>query len=290
MSGAQVSAPLPLSVVELLRDTGAASAAADGQVHIISVSAIREALAERWPRREDGISDFVHRSFGRTALADDLIVRLNEVDFILIQPSWPPVSALSRATQLMRETLSYFLGEVRPENIRVAVVDELFGDAVQARSVTAPEEAAAPRSEDSRHRDLTESVDGSPPWERFTVGAASSEPVTIKRPSGHDLEAVFFLEPVWNIANGAVASFLVQEAVFEANPAGGWGVPAWELFTPECHLALAQRRINYLEETLHDRGPELVAHLQISATCLRHSPTRARLLAALRRQIGGERR
>ena len=96
MSSSQVSAPLPSSVIELLRDTGAAAAAASGQVHIVSVSAIREALGPRWPRRSAGIEDFVERGFRRGALADDLILRLNPVDFILVQPSWPPLGAAGK--------------------------------------------------------------------------------------------------------------------------------------------------------------------------------------------------
>jgi hypothetical protein len=286
MSSSHVSAPLPSSVIELLRDTGAAAAAASGQVHIVSVSAIRDALGSRWPRRSAGIEDFVERGFRRGALADDLIVRLNPVDFILVQPSWPPLGALNRAMQLMRDTLSYFLGEVRPENIRVAVVDQLLGDAIQARSVapTAQTEGSA-----ATLRNLVDSTDGSPPWERFAAGAAMSDPVLVRRPDGGDLEAMFYLEPVWNLASGAVASFLVQSVVFELAPDGTRSPPCWTLFTPRCHLALVESRIDYLAREL-EAEPSLVAHLPISASCLRLTSTRFRLLSKLRRCLPDERR
>ncbi|RZJ02102.1 MAG: hypothetical protein EON90_00460 [Brevundimonas sp.] len=255
-------------------------------MHIVSVSAIRDALGSRWPRRSAGIEDFVERGFRRGALADDLIVRLNPVDFILVQPSWPPLGALNRAMQLMRDTLSYFLGEVRPENIRVAVVDQLLGDAIQARSVapTAQAEGSC-----ATLRNLVDSTDGSPPWERFAAGAAMSDPVLVRRPDGGDLEAMFYLEPVWNLASGAVASFLVRSVVFELAPDGTRSPPCWALFTPRCHLALVESRIDYLAREL-EAEPSLVAHLPISASCLRLTSTRFRLLSKLRRRLPDERR
>lgn len=275
---------LPESVIELLRDAGAASAVASGQVHVLSVSPIRDALAERWPRREAGVSDFVLRSFHRSALADDLILRLNDVDFIVVQPSWSPLGALNRASQLMRETLSYFLGEARPENIRVAVVDDLWGDTIQARAITPP---PAPSSPNGRGR-LAAAIDGSPPWERFTVGAAASGPVLVRRPEGQDLEAFFYLEPIWNASAGAVASFLVQSVVVEVSSDGARLPPDYALFTPRCHLALTSRRIAFLQQMLEQAAAPLVAHLPISADCLRLASTRFWLLSDLKRRLGGE--
>lgn len=90
------------SVGDLLRHAGASGAAERGQVHIVSMAAIREAVGSKWPRHEPLVEDFVIRSFKRAARDDDFIVRVNEADFVLIQPSRPPMAALNRASQLMR--------------------------------------------------------------------------------------------------------------------------------------------------------------------------------------------
>lgn len=287
MSSRSIGAAIPMSVIELLRDAGAAAAVASGQVHVISVSPIKTALGGRWARRESGVVDFVQRSFGRGALADDLIVRLNEVDFIVVQPSWPPLGALNRASQLVRETLSYFLGEALPENIQVAVVDSLDGATIQARTI-----AALPGGADEGRRspdgDLADSSDGSPPWERFRVNGAVSEPVLVRAPTGQTLEAFFYLEPIWNAAAGVVASFLVKSVVFEVSSEGARLPPDWDLFTPQCHMALTSRRIAYLRQVLEEAGVPLVAHLPIPSDCLRHSSTRFWLLSDLRRRLGDD--
>lgn len=287
MTSGSIGASIPTSIIELLTNAGAAASVAAGQVHVISVSPIREALGPRWARRQEGIADFIERSFQRSALADDMIVRINEVDFIVVQPSWPPLGALNRASQLVRDTLSYFLGEARPENVRVAMVEALEGGVIRARPIAAPK--LPPQSGASPGvRDLAGSTDGSPPWERFSVAGDMSEPVFVRGATGQTLEAFFYLEPIWNADAGVVASFLVQSVVFEVTPGGERLPPDEGLLTPQCHLALNSRRIAYLRQMLYEAPVPLVAHLPISGHCLRLSSTRAWLLSDLRRQLSDD--
>lgn len=80
--------PPPLgSALELLsREETVRDAIARGQFHIMSLAPVRAALGERWSRNEGLVEDFVVRSFRRIADADDMIVRVNDADFVLIQP------------------------------------------------------------------------------------------------------------------------------------------------------------------------------------------------------------
>lgn len=272
------------SVGDLLRHAGGSGAAERGQVHILSVAAIRDAVGERWSRHEPLVEDFVIRSFRRGARDDDFIVRVNEADFILIQPSREPMAALSRASQLMRETLSYFIGAVKTEHIHISVVDRLDGDGVEA---TRLDEGQLARASHERSADLSASEDGSPPWERFGVSRPSRKVVTIRRTDGADLQAVFYLDPVWNVASGAVVSFVVQTVAVQADPDGQLSTVEAGSMTPKSYTALAAKRIQFVRELAGPdpagAPPAIAVHLPLSFNSLSHSSTRSMILADLKK-------
>lgn len=275
---------IPASVGELLRHAGAFSAAEQGQVHVISVAAIREVVGERWQRHEPLVEDFVIRSFRRGARDDDFIVRVNEADFILIQPSRTSMAALSRASQLMRETLSYFLGAAKNEHINIAVVDSLRDCDVVATRVSHDD---LQRASDERSVDLARSDDGSPPWERFGVSRPPRKVVTIRRPDGGDIQAVFYLDPVWNVARGAVVSFVARTVAVQTGSDGEFEGIDPTAMTPSSHAALAIQRIRFLKELVtggpDEENPAIAVHLPISFNCLSHSSPRTALLSELKK-------
>lgn len=265
----------------MLRDADAARAAEQGLVHIISVDAIREAVGERWGRHQDLVEDFVIRSFRRTAREDDFIVRVNDADFILIQPGRSAVAALSRASQLMRETLSYFLGAVKAENIRISVVDRLQGDGIEATAVS-PDEMA--RASLARASDLADAQDGSPPWELFGVTSVLRRAALVARPNASSLRVMFYLQPVWNVQKGAVAAFLIRSVVLEVSAAGELRPPDPEDLSARCHLELALRAMAFAEEVwTGSEGPPPALHLPIAFGGLTHSSARTRVIAQLTR-------
>lgn len=269
------------SVADLLRHAGASGAAEGGQVHIVSVSAIREAVGERWGRHESLVEDFIIRSFRRSAREDDFIVRVNEADFVLIQPSREPMAALSRASQLMRDALSYFLGAVKIEQIHISVVDRIDGDVVEATRVSERELTLASQE---RSVDLSTSEDGSPPWEKFGVCRPPRKVVSLRLADGTDIQAVFFLDPVWNIANGAVASFVARTIAVQAGPDGQLTTIEPSLMTPKSYAALAAKRVQFVRELGGAEAPPAIGvHLPLSFNCVSHSSTRMTILADLKK-------
>lgn len=275
----QLAASLSTSVWEMLRDAGAAQAAERGQVHVISVAAIRDAVGARWTRHQDLVEDFVVRAFKRAARDDDFIVRVNDADFILIQPGRPAVGALSRASQLMRETLSYFLGAVKAEDVRIAIVDRLQGDAVEATAVSADQ---LERAADQHPRDLKDSLDGSAPWERFGVASPVRKTTLIERPDAANLRALFYLEPVWNVRQGAVAAFRIRSVVLQEAADGELLPTEPEDLTPRCQLELALRRISFAAEVWDSSpGTPPALHLPTAFSALTHSSARMAFIARL---------
>ena len=274
------------SVADLLRHAGASGAAERGQVHILSVAAIRDAVGERWARHEPLVEDFVIRSFRRSAREDDFIVRVNEADFVLIQPSREPMAALSRASQLMRETLAYFLGAAKVEHIHISIVDRLDGAGVEATRVGERELA---RAAQGRPIDLSSSEDGSPPWERFGVSRPPRKVVTIRLTDGADLQAVFYLDPVWNIASGAVVSFVARTVAVQAGPDGVLSPIEPSSMTPKSYTTLAGKRLQFVRElggNPADGLPAIAVHVPLSFNCLSHSGSRMNVLADLKKLAG----
>ena len=275
----QLAASLSTSVWEMLRDAGAAQAAERGQVHVISVSAIRDAVGARWTRHQDLVEDFVIRAFRRAGREDDFIVRVNDADFILIQPGRPAVGALSRASQLMRETLSYFLGAVKAEDVRIAIVDRLQGDGIEATAVSAEQ---LDRAAGERSRDLSDSQDGSPPWERFGVTSAIRKTVRIERPNAASLRALFYLEPVWNLRQEAVAAFRIRSVVLQETGLGELTPPRPGDLTPSCRMELSRRQVAFAEEVWETQpGPPPALHLVLDFGGLTQSSGRTALTSRL---------
>lgn len=278
------------SITDMLRHTGANDLAAQGLVHVLDLEAIRHAVSNRWPRHHTLVEDYVLRAFARNANEDDFIVRVNDTEFVLVQPSRSPMSALSRSSQLLRETLTFFLGAAEAECIKISVVDRIGPEGLEATRVGSDQLA---RAAAERTRDLSNSVDGSAPWQRFGVPRSLRKTVTIKRPHGPDLKTLFYLEPVWNVRRSVVISSIVRTVVVQSTPDGGAEAVDPTLLTPSASAALAIQRAIFVRNFLAsagDSGSGIAIHVPISLNCLSHSGTRTTVLAELRRLAADDRR
>jgi hypothetical protein len=277
------------SITDMLRHSGADEAARRGQVQLVSVAAIREAVGDRWARHQPLVEDFVTRAFARNATEDDLIVRVNDTDFLLIQPSRTSMGALSRSSVLLRETLTFFLGAAEAENIHISVVDRIGDDGLEATRVTGDqlETAAA-----EREGDLAHSRDGSAPWERFGVARPPRKMAAIKRPGEGDIQAMFYLDPVWHVAREAVVSFVVRTVAVQHSAAGDVEPVDVAGLTTGAAAALNIQRLIFIDELLGgDRsGPAVAVHAPISLNALSYSGSRTAVLSELRRLVHGDRR
>lgn len=283
-------APVSTSITDMLRHTGANDAAAEGLVHIVSVTAVRDIVGERWARHQSLVEDFVLRAFARNGREDDFIVPVNDTDFLLIQPGRTPMAALSRSSQLLRETLTFFLGAVEAGNINISVVDRIGEQGLEATRASAEQIA---RAAQERPVDLAQSFDGSAPWERFGVPRPPRKAVTIRRPDGADIQTVFYLEPVWHVERGAVVSFLVRTVCVQRTPEGANEAFDAADLVPGAAAALTIQRLMFVRELLGSEvapGLAIVIHVPISMNCLSYSGTRTSVLSELRRLVEGEQR
>lgn len=281
-----IDQPLSGGALDLLsRAAAVREAIAQGQFHIISLAPVRRALGVRWVRHEGLVEDFVLRSFRRTAGEDDVILRLNDADFVVVQPSRSPMEALNRVALLTRQTLSHFLGEVRPENIEISIIDQVLPDRIEARRVTQVQLEEAAGAEVVVLGD----GDASPPWEPFGDKRSPRKVVTFKRPEGGDLEALYYCEPIWNAARGVVACFYLRTTTFHLRAPGIRELVIPGDLTARTHAVIAQRRLRYARELLAQPAfHDIALTVPIALDVFAHSASRITVAQKLKKLTADE--
>lgn len=259
----------------------------NGQCHIISLASVREALDERWAKNAGLVEEFVSRTFQRGALEDDLMLRVNSVDYLLIQPSRSSMSALSRATMLKRAVLQRFLGQVQPELIIVSIIEQAEPGQITARRVAEPQiQAATSLATLEAGARMTASLAtpeiDSPPWEPFGTKKAPRKVVIFKRPDGAELEAVYYCEPVWNTARQAVSLFQLRTQTYFTR-GDTRALVAHDDLTARTLGVIAVRRLKHAREVLTHANPALAMTVPLSLDAFAHSSSRIAVMQKLRR-------
>ncbi|WP_292050475.1 MULTISPECIES: hypothetical protein [unclassified Brevundimonas] len=259
----------------------------NGQCHVISLAFIREALNERWAKNAGLLEEFVTRTFQRGALEDDLMLKVNSVDYLLIQPSRSSMSALSRATMLKRAVLHRFLGQVQTELISVSIIEQAEPGQITARRVAQSQIQAATslatlEAGARMSTSLAMPEIDSPPWEPFGTKKAPRKVVIFKRPDGAELEAVYYCDPVWNTSRQAVSLFQLRSQTYFTRD-GTQSLVAHEDLTARTLGVIAVRRLKHAREVLTHAHPELALTVPLSLDAFAHSSSRIAVMQKLRR-------
>ena len=101
--------------------------------------------------------------------------------------------------------------------------------------------------------------------------------IAVKRPGQSDVQAMFYLDPVWHVAKEAVVSFVVRTVAVQ-HLLGGEVEPVEVAgLTAGGSAALTIQRLIFLGELLGDEdrsGPSIVIHVPVSMNALSYSGTR----------------
>jgi hypothetical protein len=117
-------------------------AIASGCVNVISVEAIREGSGDRWPRRREQVATFIERAFARVSQPGDIMVPLNDAEFVTVQPSVARSAALGLSASVLTETLAFFLGAAAREDLRLFQVTSFVDGQMAVQSVDAGQAVA----------------------------------------------------------------------------------------------------------------------------------------------------
>jgi hypothetical protein len=177
-------------------------AISQGSVNVISVVAIRDGSGERWSRKREQVEDFVERAFARSNPGGGLIVALNDIEFLAIHADTSRWAALSLSAAILKETLTFFVGEAAREDVRVMQVTG-FADGELAVAPVDLGRLAASAEDVWGQGSRDHSV---PPSE-----AIDSVTKSVRLVSGElEVEATHRAKPTWNVKDKVVTSFLVE--------------------------------------------------------------------------------
>jgi hypothetical protein len=262
-------------------------AIAAGSVNILSVEAIRDRSGDKWPRKREQVEAFVERTFNRISQPGDLMVCLNDAEFVTVQPSVSRTTALSVSATILKETLAFFLGAAAREDLRLFQVTSFVGGALGVQPL-----------------DSGAAFDGDfeiPAPDPASDGDASSRPdaksfaptcedifwevtrrVRLNSPPDIALNLAITTEPTWNVGARVVASFLLRPSTSVAEgPTAPRMVRAGEL-SPNMAGEAACSLIEYAVELIGHRGVRVALHVPLSLNAITYSSSRYRLLHTLR--------
>lgn len=257
-----------------------------GAVNILSVEAIRDASGERWTRKREQVEAFVERRFAQLSLAGDMMVVLNDTEFVTVQPSVTRAAALSTSVKVVKETLAFFLGKAAREDLRI---HQVKGFANGAFSLEPASAAALDRLfEDDVNADVGRAEVRDEPSPATVAPLAEdlmwrpARRVRLVSPPDLDLDLALSPEPTWNVSARVVASFLLSPAIF-LNTAGMAPRPISSAeLSPNMAGEAALATLAYAVELITQKQAIVALHTPIALGALTYSASRFRLLNALR--------
>lgn len=132
------------SALDPFADAGLLAA---GKVNLIALDAIADRLGPRWALRRDQIHEHVDRTLARRLQSGGYHIRVSETDFLICQPELGRFSGQAACLQLLREILTYFIGDGAQADHSVLQVTEVGATAIQGVRVRASEVEEGERTE-----------------------------------------------------------------------------------------------------------------------------------------------
>ncbi|HEX4712667.1 hypothetical protein [Phenylobacterium sp.] len=259
-------------------------AIASGCVNVISVEAIREGSGDRWPRRREQVAAFIERAFTRVSQPGDIMVPLNDAEFVTVQPSVSRSAALGLSASVLTETLAFFLGAAAREDLRLFQVTSFVDGQMAVQSVEAGHAAAGEDAEPRRSGaggGAGAGADSLGPISDDLFWAATRRK-RLTSPPDIELDLEMMPEPTWNVGARVVASFLLRPAMWLTEGDKPPRTAECGELPPTLAGEVAVSGLAYAAELIGDLGVKVALHTPLPLNAITYSTSRYRLLHALR--------
>lgn len=193
---------------EALEPIRGSEALAKGQVNLIGLEAIVDALGERWQGRREQVYEHVEKVVERQMGPGGLLERVSETEYLVVQPDQGPFAAQARCLRMLREILGHFLGAVKPSHLDVCRVTELKGNELKATPVD-PRAAIEGEAREVQEARLAAEVDADPSLlspDRWTPFVAAT---------GRQTRVSCRLEPVFELRNNTRIGYRLARRVLD---------------------------------------------------------------------------
>jgi hypothetical protein len=122
--------PLGAAAIATLERLETAEALAEGGVTVIALDAIAARFGGRWNLRRDLVYEHAERTLGRQLGDQGYCQRISDTEYVVVQPRLGRIAGHALCVNAMRETLTHFLGAVRPIDLVMHEVTRITADGV----------------------------------------------------------------------------------------------------------------------------------------------------------------
>lgn len=179
----------------------------DGGVNMIGLDAIRRRLGDRWTSKKARVWEYVERGLERRLGPYDMVVRLDEVNYLIAMPGMSRFAAQAACMHALQDTLKFFLGDSQRRDIMVRNVTAVSGDEVCSAPLDPAaierDSAAPPEPAPDEHEHVTF-------WKPPLAGRTESSVFTSV--SRLPVQVALGVEAVWNLRRDLVTSFVIERA------------------------------------------------------------------------------
>ena len=162
-----------------------------GSVQVIGLQPIRARLGDRWPKKCVHVWAHFEAVLRRQLPPHDLVVRVDDVHFLIAQTQERGASAQAICMRLAGELMQFFLGSASDSDIEVRNVTSAEGDVL----VCEPIDIGRFRAEYAR-------VAPAGPLSSPPSPQIKRERFAVPTRLGRDLAIALSLEPMWDLQNG----------------------------------------------------------------------------------------
>lgn len=178
-----------------------------GAVAVISIAAIRERAAERWPRKREDAWAYVNRKCAEHLSYADIHHRLNETDFVLAMTSEQGAAVQAVALRILEEVLVHFLGAAETPDLRIQMVTAFSGDEVSCAPLDPKAISRRPVYLDAPGSPTRPAVD--------PIEEKKRNPISFVARSGAAMQINFAVEHLVSIKHNVTAALCIVATVVD---------------------------------------------------------------------------
>jgi hypothetical protein len=178
-------------VVAQLERVGIADLILQGSVQVIGLEPIRNRLGDRWPKKCEHIWAHFEAVLLRQLPPHDLVVRVDDLHFLIAQTQERGTSAQAICLRLAGELMQFFLGSASDSDIDVQSVISAEGDALVCEPIDV-----------GRFRADYAPIATEPAMSRPPPAPIKRKRFAVPTRLGRDLSIALSLEPMWDLQNG----------------------------------------------------------------------------------------
>ncbi|HYF24069.1 MAG TPA: hypothetical protein VD929_11795 [Caulobacteraceae bacterium] len=142
----------------------------EGRVVLIGLDAVRARLGGRWASKREPVWEHVERCLARQMGPAAFVVRVSETEYLVAQPQIGRYAAQAACLSVLREVLTFFLGEALPADLSIREVTALTPQGVTCTPVDPAGVTSAALSEAPSTAPAPDPADASPDrWSPFTT-------------------------------------------------------------------------------------------------------------------------